>query len=323
MPEPLDVLLLFALPASGKSEVRRYLASQPPERRAAEFHLGPLVQLDDFPYVHALRTIDAALTELGAAPVFFHAPDRSFIDPWDWGTLTRLVDDDWRAVVTRRTVEESAPARWLFDRIDEAALRAGARIKLAVLPDALRESLSLRLELLAADLLREQREGVAAAPAGRTFVIEFARGGPTGAASPLPPPVGYAHALAQLSPELLERAAILYVWVTPEESRRKNEERADPDDPGSILHHGVPLEVMLGDYGCDDVEWLLETSDRTDTVRVEAHGRTFYLPAARFDNRVDRTSFVRRPQEEWPDAEVAALHEGLREALERLAAARR
>jgi len=57
-------------------------------------------------------------------------------------------------------------------------------------------------------------------------------------------------------------------------------------------------------------------------VRVEAHGRRFHLPTARFDNRVDRTSFVRRPRPEWPAADVAALHEGLREALDRLATAR-
>jgi hypothetical protein len=103
--------------------------------------------------------------------------------------------------------------------------------------------------------------------------------------------------------------------VTPEESRRKNRERARPDEEGSILHHGVPEAVMRGEYGCDDMEWLLEHSDRPATIRVEAHGRVFHLPVARFDNRVDRTSFAQRDEPTWTPAEVQALHEGLKEAF--------
>jgi len=75
---------------------------------------------------------------------------------------------------------------------------------------------------------------------------------------------------------------------------------------------------MLGDYGCDDIEWLLDRSDRPGTVRIEAHGRTFHIPAARFDNRVDRTSFVRKPKAQWTPAEVAALRDGLKTALDAL-----
>lgn len=326
MGDPIDVLLLFALPASGKSEVRKYLGQIPPERRRAEFHLADPVQIDDFPYVHAMRSVDAALAGMGEPALFFHAPDRSFIDPWDWGTLTRLVDADWRELASPPTAPDDdaagAPALWLFERIDEAALRAGARIKLSVLRPEVREALAERLAPLAAELAHERRQRLAGSTLGRTVIIEFARGGPHGARPPIEAPSGYAYALSQLSPELLERAAILYVWVTPEESRRKNEERADPADPGSILHHGVPLEVMLGEYGCDDIEWLLETSDRPDTVRIEAHGRTFYLPLARFDNRVDGTSFVRGPRDDWPEAAVAALHAALKDALDRIAALR-
>jgi len=48
MAEVFDTLLLLALPASGKSEVRTYLTARDPAR----FHMGPTVQLDDYPYVH-------------------------------------------------------------------------------------------------------------------------------------------------------------------------------------------------------------------------------------------------------------------------------
>jgi hypothetical protein len=149
--------------------------------------------------------------------------------------------------------------------------------------------------------------------------MECARGGRQGSSMPLPAPYGYLYSLAQLSEPILERASILYVWVTPEESRRKNTERADPNDPGSILHHGVPMPVMLGDYGCDDMEWLIGQSDHPDTVRIEAHGKTFHLPVARFDNRKDKTTFVRGEQAQWRKDDVQALHGGLSEAFARLA----
>ncbi len=151
-------------------------------------------------------------------------------------------------------------------------------------------------------------------------MIEFARGGPQGASMPLSPPFGYAYSFACLSDEILRRAAVLYIWVTPEESRRKNDERAKPGLEGdaSILHHGVPIAVMLGDYGTDDMGWLIEQSDRPSTVRVETRGGVFHMPVARFDNRRDLTTFIREDAKTWPPAAVKAVHEELRRALTEL-----
>jgi hypothetical protein len=107
--------------------------------------------------------------------------------------------------------------------------------------------------------------------------------------------------------------------VTPEESRRKNQARADPNDPGSILHHGGPLEVMLNDYGCDDMDYLERQSKQPGAVTVEAHGKTYHLPIARFDNRVDKTSFIRAERAAWKPEDVRAVREGLKQALDQLA----
>ena len=125
---------------------------------------------------------------------------------------------------------------------------------------------------------------------------------------PLPAPTGYRYSLSLLSPDILARAAILYVWVTPEESRRKNRDRARPGVDGSILHHGVPEVVMRTEYGLDDMAWLLESSETPGTVTVEAHGRTYRIPAERFDNRVDHTSFLRADPEQWSRGDVDVLH---------------
>ena len=48
------VVLLQALPASGKSEVRNFMAHVEPGRLQEEFHIGENLQLDDFPYVHMM-----------------------------------------------------------------------------------------------------------------------------------------------------------------------------------------------------------------------------------------------------------------------------
>ncbi len=318
MPPVLDVVLLLALPASGKSEVRRYLASLTPEQCEKEMHLGPTVQLDDYPYVHMMRRVSQELRSRGHDGVFFDSDELPMKQPLDWGTLVELLNEDFDDLLKRHRPAPGSAATWLLDRFDAARTKVGAEAELGALPVALRSELVGALEAEAAQLLRDKNEGIPDSLEGRTIVIEAARGGPDGATPPLPEPLGYQYSLARFSDAVLSRASILYVWVTPEESRRKNHERTDPNDPGSILHHGVPIAVMLGDYGCDDMDWLIRNSGRPDTVKIEARGRTHHLPVARFDNRVDKTSFVRADRAQWKPADVQALHAGLSEALGRL-----
>lgn len=318
MPDILDTVLLLALPASGKSEIRRYLSLVPPARREQEFGIGDTVQLDDFPYVHLMRSVDDVLEERGHPRIFFGATDKPFDNAADWGTLTHLINEDYDDLLQRRSVAPGSAAIHVMDRIDRAARRAGIEPRLAQLEEPLRRLVADRIEGLADGLLRDKFDAYPDRLDDKTIIVEFARGGPQGSKLPLPEPYGYRHSLSLLSRDILQRASILYVWVTPEESRRKNEARTDPDDPGSVLHHGVPLPVMLNDYGCDDMEWLEEHSDQPGTVKVESHGRSFHLPLARFDNRVDRTSFVREKRESWPADSVDALHSGLQRAFDTL-----
>jgi len=321
MSEIIDVLLLLALPASGKSEVRRYLASLSPEQCRGDFHLGPTVQLDDYPYVHMMRRVSQELRKQGADGVFFDSDELPMKEPLDWGTLVELLNEDFDDLERRHRPAPASAAEWLLERFDRARQKAGAPSALGALPATSRRALLGALEREAADLLRDKNAGIPERLDGRTVVIEAARGGPDGAKPPLPAPLGYAYTLSRFSDAILARASILYVWVTPEESRRKNHERTDPNDPGSILHHGVPMAVMLGDYGCDDMEWLIQHSGRPDTVRVETRGGIHHLPVARFDNRVDKTTFVRADRAAWKPGDVAALHSGLGEAFTRLARA--
>jgi len=310
-----DVVLLLALPASGKSELRRYMAHLPEARSRSELHMGSTVQLDDFPYVHFMRQIDDFLAEQGNDRVYFHGPDRSFREPRDWLTLVELVNDDYGALVSGRS-SASGGATQLFDRLEAAALHVGIEPRLSSLKSDVLGRMAEALDPEAKALDADLPHGVDLA--GKTVVIEFARGGDHKATPPLSYPYGYEHSLARLDERILSRAVILYVWVTPEESRRKNDARADPNDPGSILHHGVPIEVMLGDYGCDDMASLMERSDRPDTVSIERDGLAFFLPVARFDNRSDKTSFLRGEPSQWPQESVQTVSAELANACARL-----
>ena len=321
MSEPIEILLLLALPASGKSEVRRYLKNLSPERCRADFHLGETVQLDDYPYVHLMRRVSSELIRLGADGIFFDSEDLPMKNARDWGMLIELLNGDYDDLVRRRRPSPASAAAWLLDRFDAARSKVGADPAFGKLSPALREPLIRALEAEARELLRDKNAGIVDRLEGKTVVIEAARGGPDGATPPLPAPLGYAYSIGAFSDEILSKAAILYVWVTPEESRRKNRERADPSDPGSILHHGVPDAVMYGDYGCDDMEWLILNSGRPDQVKIDTRGKTYYLPVARFDNRVDKTTFVRADPASWSKEDVGALHDGLAEAFSRLSKA--
>lgn len=318
MAETIETVLLLALPASGKSEVRRYLAYLSPQACQEEFHLGPTTQLDDFPYVHMMRRIDDELERRGKARVFFHSSERPFINELDWGTLIQLVNEDYRDLVARRVLKPASAAEQLFERIDAAGAKSGIEKRLKGLDAGDRSAVAAVLEKESAELLEEKHKNYPESLSGRTLVIEFARGGPEGAPFPLPKGFGYRYSLPQLDPDILRKASILYVWVTPEESRRKNLARTNPDDPGSILHHGVPEEVMRHDYGSDDMDWLEKQSAAPGTLSVKAGRRSFEIPLARFDNRADKTSFLREDPKRWPASDVKAVHQGLKNAFEDL-----
>ncbi len=324
MSDVLKTVLLLALPASGKSEVRRYLKSLSPTQVQEDFHMGPTVQLDDFPYVHMMRRVDEALIAKGKKGVFFEAPDRSFSDPRDWGTLIELLNEDHDDLVNKRIANlaefENSAAELLMRRIDCASVKVGAAARIEALGED-RADIRASLEEEAKAMLQEKHDNYPDSLDGKTLVIEFARGGKDGSSMPLEAPFGYGYSLSRLSPALLENASILYVWVTPEESRRKNEARTDPNDPGSILHHGVPLHVMLNDYGCDDMDWLEQNSGKPGTLEIKAHDRSFQLPIGRFDNRVDKTSFVREEPKDWAPEAVSALHAGLKAGFDKIVGA--
>lgn len=301
----VDVLLLLALPASGKSELRRYLDSLPDDERREKYGLGRPVHLDDFPYVHLMRLLSRAATEIGVDPTFFDR-EGPFIDKRDWLTLTELLNEDFAALSSPYS-EDGPAGLWMIDRFCNARAAVGAPVP-AWSPSA-RAELAEAIASESADIRSDLRARTTTPES--TIVIEFARGVPSRAICPPLPPLGYRHTLAALADPILERASILYVRVTPEESRRKNRERTVAGEDGSILFHGVPERVMLEEYGGDDFFWLLEDG----YVAVDRGNREISVPAAVFDNRGDLTSFLRDDENSWADDDLARLATALEASL--------
>lgn len=315
----LDTLLLLALPASGKSEIRRYLAHVEPDVAERDFHLGPTVQLDDYPYVQLMRRIDDVLAGAGGDRVFYTSREGTFAEPREWGTLTRILAEDYARLGAISA--PSDPTAHLIERIDRARIEVGAPPASASIPPGLWDAVAKALDEEIASFVTELSAESSRYGPSSTVVVEFARGGPEGAGFPLLPPHGYAYSLPLLGPDMLRRASILYVWVTPEESRRRNRDRVGPGarEETSVLHHRVPETVMRGDYGTDDLPLLIERGD--GAVEVESEGRVHRIPAAVFDNRRDRTSFLRDPPGTWPADRLDEIHKRLQTALTSLAEA--
>lgn len=108
-------------------------------------------------------------------------------------------------------------------------------------------------DILIDDLNRELRDRLRAGPKpGYTTLVEFSRG----------KNYGYERALSRLDPRVLQQGAILYIFVSFEESWRRNLARYDEKRRGGILTHSVPRSEMERTYGEDD--WGILTGHKPD-----------------------------------------------------------
>jgi hypothetical protein len=130
----------------------------------------------------------------------------------------------------------------------------------------------LLIERICLEYQKRQREP---GQEGVTTLIEFSRGSEHG---------GYQSAFAHLTPLVLERAALMYVDVSWEESLRKNRKRFNPHKPDSILEHSLPDAKLERLYRETDWEQVSELD------RKYLHIGDYCVPYVVFDNGDDVTS---------------------------------
>ena len=80
----LPVIILNGRPAAGKSEVIHYLSSLPDEVRRERFHIGKLIELDDFPMLWTWFEEDYLLEKQFNRPRLHSDSDGYFIDDILW-----------------------------------------------------------------------------------------------------------------------------------------------------------------------------------------------------------------------------------------------
>ena len=231
----LPILMFCALPASGKSESRRFFKSLTPEEMS-QFHLGDSsTQVDDYPYVDALEKIDVFCKETLDTTIFKDPNTRLFLNGYEWGVLTYLINEDYLDLkkLDKKIPEEfeKDPVKWLFDRYDAASEKTGK------VPRRFEElekksdktkfaEFKKKCFDLCKTLLHDKYDNIPESLEGKTIIFEFSRGGEKGSSFPLPAPYGYQYTLSLFDDEILNNANILYIWVTPEQSFNKNKQRA-------------------------------------------------------------------------------------------------
>lgn len=122
---------------------------------------------------------------------------------------------------------------------------------------------------------QKKRRDVPALDVEYTTLVEFSRGKEHG---------GYQSAFQHLLPEMVERAAVLYLDVSWEESLRKNRKRFNPDKPDSILEHALPDEKLERLYR--EVDW--DEVSGGDPAYLTVRG--YQVPYVVFDNSDDVTT---------------------------------
>ena len=109
----------------------------------------------------------------------------------------------------------------------------------------------------------------------KTTILEFSRGSQHG---------GYRQAFQHLPEEVLQRAGVIYIRVTFEESMRKNRLRFNPNRPDSILEHSLSEAKMKRLYEIDD--WDQISAGNSHYLKVGDHR----VPYAVFENQDDVTT---------------------------------
>jgi hypothetical protein len=100
MSDTFPVLILNGRPAAGKSEFIHFLNHLPDDERRARFHIGPLVELDDFPMLWTWFEEDTILEKRFGRPRLHTDSDGYF-----------LYEDLWHLLIVRLGLEYEKLAR--------------------------------------------------------------------------------------------------------------------------------------------------------------------------------------------------------------------
>jgi tRNA uridine 5-carbamoylmethylation protein Kti12 len=92
-------IILIGRPASGKSEVINFLKNLKSEIRAEKFHVGKLVEIDDFPMLWTWFEEDDILEKVFNKPRLHSTSDGYFLHEYLWHLLIERISLDYKKSV--------------------------------------------------------------------------------------------------------------------------------------------------------------------------------------------------------------------------------
>ena len=95
MKQIFDKIILIGRPASGKSEILDYLKRTKLEERMKRFHIGKMVEIDDFPMLWTWFEEDAILEKIMNKPRIHTTPDGYFLYEYMWHLLIERICMDY------------------------------------------------------------------------------------------------------------------------------------------------------------------------------------------------------------------------------------
>ena len=170
------------------------------------------MEIDDFVYVHMMRRISQEFVNQGLEPPYFISPFLPFKEPCEWITLIHLINEDYTDIISKKTFTYSSAAFWLFERLDDARIKANLAPVFKFLDPDVKMSIAKKIESDAQKIIDEIMINSTKDLTDATIIIEFSRGGPADCPFPLPYPYGYGVALSLLDEHILKNGSILYVW---------------------------------------------------------------------------------------------------------------
>jgi hypothetical protein len=89
-------IILLGRPASGKSEVINFLKNSKPEVRADKFHVGKIIEIDDFPMLWTWFEEDDILEKVFNKPRLHSTSDGYFLHEYLWHLLIERICLDYK-----------------------------------------------------------------------------------------------------------------------------------------------------------------------------------------------------------------------------------
>ncbi len=106
MKQLFEKIILLGRPASGKSEVIKYLKNTPDNERKERFHIGKLVEIDDFPMLWTWFEEDDILEKKFGKPRLHSDSEGYFKEEYLWHLLIERISFDYAKSV--RDLEDKA-----------------------------------------------------------------------------------------------------------------------------------------------------------------------------------------------------------------------